>query len=243
MIRILLFWVLAGSLFAGIDAAEGEAPGSNRPNILFIVADDLGYSDLGCYGSEIKTPNLDSLAAGGVRLTQFYNTGRCCPSRASLLTGQYPHRVGLGHMTTNDLGQPGYRGVVSDDAITIAQVLRGTNYRSFISGKWHLGTDDPTRHGFEAFYGTLVSAKRFFDPDHLIRLPAGMRSREYPSGEFYATDAVTDSAIDFLSQARQTPDRPWFLYLAYHAPHFPLHAPQDEIAKYADRWQKDHWLP
>jgi arylsulfatase len=209
---------------------------AERPNILYILADDLGFSDLGCFGGDINTPVLDSLAANGVRLTQFYNTGRCCPSRAAILTGQYPHRVGLGHMTTNDLGRPGYRGVVSDEAQTIAQVLAPAGYRSFMSGKWHLGTPDPTRHGFEEFYGTLVSAKRFFDPDHLIRMPSGRQAREYPPGEFYATDAVTDHALDFLKAARQTPDQPWFLYLAYNAPHFPLHAPQDEIAKYADRY-------
>lgn len=207
-----------------------------RPNILYVLADDLGFSDLGCFGGEIDTPVLDSLAAGGVRLTQFYNTGRCCPSRASLLTGQYPHRVGLGHMTTNDLGQPGYRGVVSPDAETIAEVLAPAGYRCFMSGKWHLGTPDPTQHGFEEFYGTLVSAKRFFDATHLIRLPEGRTARSYPDGTFYATDAVTDHAIDFLHLARQTPDQPWFLYLAYNAPHFPLHAPPREIAKYADRY-------
>ena len=207
-----------------------------KPNLLVILVDDLGYSDLGCFGGEIATPNLDALAEGGVRLTQFYNTGRCCPSRAAILTGQYPHRVGLGHMTTNDLGQPGYRGVVSSDAQTIAQALAPAGYRSFISGKWHLGTPDPTRNGFEEFYGTLVSAKRFFDPEHLVRMPEGREARQYPEGKFYATDAVTDHALDFLSLARETPDRPWFLYLAYHAPHFPLHAPKEEIAKYADRY-------
>ncbi len=216
------------------------ARGSEQPNILYILADDLGYSDLGCYGGEINTPVLDSLAAGGVRLTQFYNTGRCCPSRAAILTGQYPHRVGLGHMTTNDLGHPGYRGVVSDEAQTIAQVLAGAGYRSFMSGKWHLGTPDPTRHGFEEFYGTLVSAKRFFDPDHLIRFPAGRQARQYPPGEFYATDAVTDHALDFLKLTRNTPEKPWFLYLAYNAPHFPLHAPPEEIAKYKNRYH-DGW--
>lgn len=210
---------------------------AEKPNFLVIVADDLGYSDLGCYGGEIETPNLDRLAEGGVRLTQFYNTGRCCPSRASILTGQYPHAVGLGHMT-QDIGRPGYRGQVSADARTIAQVLEPAGYRSFISGKWHLGTEDPTRHGFEEFYGTLVSAKRFFDPDHLIRLPADREKITYPEGEFYATDAVTDHALQFLDQARETPDRPWFLYLAYHAPHFPLHAFPEDIAEYADRYHE-----
>ncbi|MFT5468902.1 MAG: arylsulfatase A-like enzyme [Verrucomicrobiales bacterium] len=228
--KLLAIWLFAASTALSL-AAE-------KPNILYILADDLGYSDLGCFGGEIETPNLDSLAKGGVRLTQFYNTGRCCPSRAAILTGQYPHRVGLGHMTTNDLGQPGYRGVVSDDAQLISQVLEPAGYRSFIAGKWHLGTDDPTQRGFEEFYGTLVSAKRFFDPEHLVRTPAGRKAREYPEGEFYATDAVTDHALDFLKQARETPDRPWFLYLAFNAPHFPLHAPKEEIAKYADYYHE-----
>lgn len=212
------------------------AKSDERPNILYILADDLGYSDLGCFGGEIATPVLDSLASGGVRLTQFYNTGRCCPSRACILTGQYPHRVGLGHMTTNDLGRPGYRGVVSDEASIIAQSLASSGYRTFMSGKWHLGTPDPTDHGFEEFYGTLVSAKRFFDPEHLIRKPDGRTRRHYPVGQFYATDAVTDHAIDFLRLAERTPERPWFLYLAYNAPHFPLHAPRQEIKKYVDRY-------
>ncbi|MDF1816296.1 MAG: arylsulfatase [Verrucomicrobiales bacterium] len=211
---------------------------SAKPNILYILADDLGFSDLGCFGGEIHTPVLDSLAGNGVRMTQLYNTGRCCPSRAALLTGQYPHRVGLGHMTTNDLGRPGYRGVVSEEAMSIAQVLAPAGYRSFIAGKWHLGTPDPTKHGFEEFYGTLVSAKRFFDPDHLVRLPEGRKARQYPEGEFYATDAVTDHAIDFINLARETPDKPWLLYLAYNAPHFPLHAPKEEIAKYAERYNQ-----
>ena len=224
-------WIL--TLFAALQVQSDSA---KQPNILYILADDLGFSDLGCFGGEISTPNLDSLAANGVRLTQFYNTGRCCPSRAALLTGQYPHRVGLGHMTTNDLGQPGYRGVVSAEAQTIAEALEPAGYRCFMSGKWHLGTPDPTQHGFEEFYGTLVSAKRFFDSDHLVRFPKGNKTRQYPDGEFYATDAVTDHALDFLDLARETPSKPWFLYLAYNAPHFPLHAPKAEIAKYADRY-------
>ncbi len=209
------------------------------PNILFIVADDLGYSDLGCYGGEIDTPHLDALAKGGIRLTQFYTMGRCCPSRASILTGQYPHRIGLGHMT-QDIKQPGYRGQVSDQAQTIAQALKPAGYRSFIAGKWHLGTPDPTQHGFEEFYGTLTSAKRFFDPNHLIRLPQGRKKIEYPEGDFYATDAVTDHALSFLKQTDATPDQPWFLYLAYNAPHFPLHARPEDIAKYKDRFH-DGW--
>jgi arylsulfatase A-like enzyme len=206
-----------------------------RPNILLIVADDLGYSDLDCYGGEIATPNLNQLASNGVRWTQLYTTARCCPSRASILTGQYPHRVGVGHMT-QDLGQPGYRGRLSENGATIAEVLRPAGYRTFLSGKWHVGTNDPTQHGFEEFYGTLVSAPTFWDPGAYLRLPQGRVARRYEKGAFYGTDALTDHALDFLGDARRTPDQPWFLYLAYNSPHFPLHSRPEDIAKYKDRY-------
>jgi arylsulfatase len=208
-----------------------------RPNILLIVADDLGYSDLGCFGGEIDTPNLNALASNGVRFAQFYSTARCCPSRASILTGQYPHRVGIGHMV-QDLGQPGYRGRVSENATTIAEVLKQSGYRTFMSGKWHLGTNDPTRHGFEQFYGTLISAPTFWNPSAYLRLPQGSPSRSYDANAFYGTDALTDYATDFLETARRTPDQPWFLYLAYNAPHFPLHARREDIAKYRNRYAR-----
>ena len=209
---------------------------NSKPNILLIVADDLGFSDLGCYGGEIETPNIDKIAQNGIRMTRFYSCGRCCPSRASILTGLYPHRAGLGHMV-NDLGRPGYRGRVSDDAVTISQALQLADYRTFISGKWHLGTKDPTKHGFEEFYGTLVSAQTFWDTNHFLRLPQGRERRTYEEGEFYSTNALTDHAIDFLNEARKTPDKPWFLYLAHNAPHFPLHAPKEDIARYADKYE------
>ena len=213
--------------------AAASAP--DRPNILLIVADDLGYSDLGCYGGEIATPHLDRLAAGGVRLSQFYATPRCCSSRACLLTGRVPHAVGLGHMTRG-LGRAGYRGRLEPGVRTAADRLAAAGYRTFLAGKWHLGTPDPTRHGFEEFYGTLASAKTFWDPDHLLRRPAGRTPRRYPPGSFYATDAVVDHAVDFLDLADTTPDRPWFLYLAPNAPHFPLQAPEEAIEPYAGRY-------
>ena len=224
-------------LIAIVVAVSGSASAASKPNILLIVADDLGFSDLGCYGGEIETPHLDRLARGGVRLTQFYTTGRCCPSRASILTGYYPHRVGLGHMT-KDIGRPGYRGRVSDDVKTIAQLLNASGYRSFLSGKWHLGTSDPTKHGFEEFYGTLTSAKTHWNPDHFMRLPKRRKTRRYKEGKFYGTDALADHALDFLKQARMTPATPWFLYLAFNAPHFPLHAPAKTIAKYTQRYKR-----
>ncbi len=224
---ISLILTVPGSCFSGK---------TSRPNIVLILADDLGYSDLGCFGGEIDTPSLDSLASAGVRLTHFYTTGICCPSRAALLTGHYPHRVGLGHMAGNDLERPGYRGRVAEHAITLAETLSEAGYRTYMSGKWHLGTKDPINHGFEQFYGTLVSAKRFFDPDHLIRLPGDQPPRKYKSNQYYATDAVTDHALDFIDNARTTPEKPFFLYLAYHAPHFPLQAPHEWIQKYQKRY-------
>jgi arylsulfatase len=206
-----------------------------RPNILLVVADDLGFSDLGCYGGEINTPQLDALAANGPRFTQFYTTARCCPSRASILSGQYPHKVGIGHMVT-DMGHPGYRGRLSENAVTIAEVVKSAGYRTFMSGKWHLGTPDPTRHGFEQYFGTLISAQSFWDQSQYLRLPQGAEARHYSQEAFYGTDALTDYALEFLQNARTTPDRPWFLYLAYNAPHFPLQARPEDIAKYRTRY-------
>ncbi|MEM6470637.1 MAG: arylsulfatase [Planctomycetota bacterium] len=220
-------------------ACVGFQARAGKPNVLLIVADDLGFSDLECYGGEIDTPHLDRLAEHGTRFTQFYTTGRCCPSRASLLTGKYPHRVGLGHMT-KDIGQPGYRGQLVSGTKTIADHLSKSGYRSFISGKWHLGTQDPTQHGFEEFFGTLVSAKTFWEPEHFTRLRVdhAQRTRELKEqDEFYATDAVVDHAIKFIDIANTTPERPWFLYLAFNAPHFPLQAPKSLIEKYVDQYE------
>jgi arylsulfatase len=228
--------LLTTILLCSCSPAEKKATPNKSPNIVLIVADDLGYSDLGSYGSEIETPNLDRLAYNGVRMTSFYTTGRCCPSRASILTGLYSHRVGLGHMIAN-LNQPGYQGRVSDDAVTIAQVLQNSGYRTFMSGKWHLGTNDPTQHGFEEYYGTLVSAQTFWDPNHYTRRPTHREARRYEAGKFYGTTALTDYALDFLEEARSTPDKSWFLYLAYNAPHFPLQAPRETIEKYAETYQ------
>jgi arylsulfatase A-like enzyme len=217
-------------------SAAGLAHQRQRPpNILLVVADDLGFSDLGCYGGEIDTPTLNSLATDGLRFTQFYTTARCCPSRASILTGQYPHRVGVGHMVT-DMGHPGYRGRLSDNAVTLADVLKLAGYRTFMSGKWHVGTNDPTRHGFEQYFGTLISAATYWDAAQYLRLPQGSRIRSYGANAFYGTDALTDYALDFLEDARTTPDRPWFLYLAFNAPHFPLHARPEDISRYRNRY-------
>lgn len=230
------------ALTASLTAAVlGAAP---RPNLLLILADDLGFSDLGCYGSEIKTPVLDGLAANGLRLTQFYNSARCCPSRASLMTGLYPHQAGLGNMTADEGAEfPGYRGRINQQCVTLGEVLQSAGYRTLAAGKWHVGDFDPTTRGFDDFYGWYRGyGVDSWNERMMIRLPAGRPQRHYEPGKFYATDAITDHALDFLAAARQESGKPWFLYLAYQAPHFPLQAPAEEIAKYekvyAQGWDK-----
>ena len=208
-----------------------------KPNILLILADDLGYSDLGCYGGEIQTPNLDKLAADGLRFKQFYNCARCCPSRACLMTGLYPHQAGIGNMTA-DQGQPGYRGHLNDRCVTIPEVLRPAGYRTYIAGKWHLGRPPgPLERGFDEGFVMDGGMQSFWDPSKYRRLPADRPKRDYPPGKFYSTDAITDYALDFVADARQR-GKPFFLYLAYNAPHFPLQAPKEEIEKYKDVYTK-----
>ena len=233
-------------LLITLSLVTGAARAAERPpNILLILADDLGYSDLGCYGGEIRTPNLDALATGGLRFTQFYNGARCCPTRASLLTGVYAHQAGVGDMT-GDAGvkYPGYRGRLSERCVTIPEVLRRVGYRTYMVGKWHLtGNPGPIRRGFDEFYGMIGGFNTFWkETPFYTRLPQGRTPRSYAPGHFYSTDVFADYALDFLTEARRTNERPWLLYLAFNAPHFPLHAPEEEIAKYeklyAQGWDK-----
>ena len=162
-------------------AAAALAPAANpkRPNIILMMADDMGFSDLGCYGSEISTPNLDSLAKGGLRFTQFYNTARCCPTRAALMTGLYSHQAGVGHMV-GDYGKPGYRGDLNKQCVTVAEVMRSAGYRTAMAGKWHVTpaqkpgqTPDkhnwPLQRGFEKYFGTIHGAGSYYDPVSLTR--------------------------------------------------------------------------
>ncbi|KRG16374.1 arylsulfatase [Virgibacillus soli] len=208
----------------------------DKPNIVFILTDDLGFSDLGCFGSEIETPHLDKLAMDGLRLTQCYNSARCCPSRASLLTGVYPHQSGVGDMD-QDYELPGYRGHLKDECVTIAEVLREGGYRTYLSGKWHVGKHGPIERGFDEFYGLLGGFTSFWDEKSYVRLPENRPEREYNEGEFYSTDAITDYALDFINEARGD-DQPYFLYLSYNAPHFPLQAPKEDIEKYVQAYEK-----
>jgi arylsulfatase A-like enzyme len=213
---------------------DSSGNGSGRPNVVLILADDLGYSDLGCYGGEIRTPNLDRLAHAGVRLTQFYNTARCAPSRSSLLTGLHPHQTGVGVLTTDE-SPTGYKGTLNDRCMTIAEVLQDAGYATGMSGKWHLTNDPdnvneawPTRRGFQRFFGTLNGCGSFYDPKTLTR---GEETAEWEAraADFFYTDAITEEAVSFIKECGE---RPFFAYVAYTAPHFPLHAPEEDIRAY-----------
>jgi arylsulfatase len=213
-----------------------------QPNIILILNDDMGYSDLGCYGGEIQTPALDRLAANGLRFSQFYNTARCSPSRASLLTGLHPHQTGIG-ILTYDSGPEGYAGNLNHRCVTIAQVLKTGGYRTYMSGKWHVAsnlktpTDAwPLQRGFDAFYGTIIGAGSFYDPNTLTR---GNQNIEHEAREpgFFYTDAISDQAVrDIEEHDAAYPDQPFFEYVAYTAPHWPLHAHDEDIAKYKGRF-------
>ena len=220
-------------------AAMAAAPPAKRPNILLILADDLGYSDPGCFGGEIETPNIDRLASRGVRFTQLYNNARCCPSRAALMTGQHPHKVGMGNMVGGKeiAGYPGFVGRVSESARFMPAVLRSAGYTTLMCGKWHLGNPNPVARGFDEFYGMLHGFDSFWDATKYTRLPAGRPAIPLRQ-PFYSTDAITDHALSFLGTARQSPGKPWFLYLAYNAPHFPLHAPRELIDKYQNVYEQ-----
>ena len=210
-----------------------------QPNIVIILADDLGFSDIGCFGGEIKTPNLDGLAKTGLRLTEMYNSARCCPTRASLLTGLYPHQTGMGEMAVNKPERPkGYAGFRSNDNVTIPEVLKENGYFTAMAGKWHLGNQtNPIQRGFDEYYGMLGGFDSFWETSVYKRLPEGRPARTYPEGSFYATNAITDYAMDFADHARDL-KKPLFLYLAYNAPHFPLQAPKEVTDKYYQTYLK-----
>ena len=232
--RLSLFISLA--ILFGLHGSARAEGATKKPNILILLADDLGWSDVGCYGGEIRTPNIDALAAGGLRFTQFYNCARCCPSRASLLTGLYPQQAGVGSMTADE-GLPGYRGALQENCVTIGQVLKAAGYRTAAVGKWHVGDAVlPTSRGFDDFYGFVRGyAVDSWEPRMMTRLPEGKPQRDYKEGEYFATDAITDHALDFLDEARKT-SQPWFFYVAYQAPHFPLQSKAEDMSGYAETY-------
>ena len=205
------------------------------------MADDMGFSDLGCYGGEIHTPHIDRLAANGIRYIQFYNTGRCCPTRASLLTGLYSHQTGMGWMTAADLGTAGYTGEINNQCVTLGEVMKAAGYSTYVVGKWHVTSDRnigpegpkdswPLQRGFDKYFGTIHGGGSFFKP---TMLTYGNKRIE-PSADYYLTDVLSDSASRFIEGHH--PDRPFFMYLAYTAPHFPLHAKPGDIEKYTRKY-------
>ncbi len=225
---------------------------AEKPNIIVIMSDDMGYSDIGCYGGEIATPNLDSLARNGIRFTQFYNTGRCCPTRASLLTGLYPHQAGIGHMM-EDKGFPAYVGNLRKDTPTFAEVARSAGYRTYMAGKWHVTpyngnksispdtSNWPLQRGFDRFFGTIHGAGSFFDPNSLTRDNTYItpdNDPEYrPDGTWYYTDAISDNTARYIRDHHvEHGDKPFLHYVAYTSAHWPMHALPEDIAEYEGKY-------
>lgn len=246
---------MLGQLVAGLLALLGATvpaqSGPARPNIVLILADDLGYSDIGCFGSEIATPNLDRLAQTGVRLTQFYNQARCCPTRAALLTGRYPHQVGIGDMiddyaaaARHAANSPAYQDHLSTDVPTMAELLRAAGYRTLMCGKWHLGKrleEWPAHRGFDRSFVQIDGAMNYYGGDSKdgprTRMALDEKPYTPPHDGFYSTDAFTDHAITFLQETvTNAATKPFFLYLPYNASHWPLQAPEEAVAKYSGKY-------
>jgi len=258
--RLLVASLLALGVIAAASPARADAAPAPRPNSIVILADDMGYSDAGFMGSEIHTPNLDRLAHEGVTFTQFYNTSRCCPTRASLLTGLYPHQAGIGHMVWTDSHLPGYRADLSHDTPTLAEVLKPAGYATYMVGKWHLTINDtadkpkdnwPRQRGFDHFYGTIKGSGSYWVPPMLTRENTPLTPTtdpDYkPTTPYYYTDAITDHAIrDIKDHVAQSSTRnlepgtrnaaPFFLYVAYTSPHWPLHALKEDVDKYQGKY-------
>ncbi|MCU0246307.1 MAG: arylsulfatase [Bryobacter sp.] len=232
--------------FLGSAAGAALAGSPVRPNIVLILADDMGFSDIGCYGSEIATPNLDGLARRGVRFTQFYNCARCCPTRSSLMTGLYPHQAGIGYMEPHNrynrpaierLRAPQYQGFLNDRCVTLAEALRAAGYQTFMAGKWHVGAapgQRPMDRGFERFFGIPGGAGSYWKP-----AAKSLFSNHDPvtgiPDDFYATDYYARYGAKFIAES--DPQRPFLLYLAFTAPHWPLEAWPEDIERYRGRYR------
>jgi len=241
--RLLLKFAIGGIIAVSISSGPNYAVAEGRPNILLIVADDMGYSDWGGFGGEIRTPNLDELAEQGTRFTQFYTAPTCSPARAALLTGIDQHLVGLGVMSEllapNQLGKPGYEGYINDRAPTVAQLLSDSGYATMMSGKWHLGDEiehDPSRKGFEKSFTMLNGGTSHFGDEWMMYAnytplyrEDGRRTHVPP--DFYSSQFYTQKIIDWLEEKED--ERPFFAYLAFTAPHDPLHVPEDWLGRYS----------
>jgi arylsulfatase len=240
---ILIFFL---SIISCKTSVEKNKIIEEKPNIILIMADDMGFSDLGFMGSGIETPNIDQLANNGMVFNQFYNAGRCCPTRASLLTGLYAHNTGLGWMTASDLGKPGYRGTISKNTITLAQVLKTEGYQNYLTGKWHIVSDKnleqeadnsnwPIQRGFDKYYVVLTGKGGYYSPTTLTK----NNKRITALDNFYLTEAINNSTIEILEEHFETKkNTPFFFHVAHFAPHRPLHALEDDIKKYKGKFSK-----
>lgn len=247
--------LLAPALALG--AASAQAAPAKRPNILLIVADDLGYTDLGAYGAEISTPNLDKLASGGVKMTGFYASPFCSPTRAMLMSGSDNHLVGFGDMAELMLpeqrGKPGYEGNLNERVVPMAQVLKDAGYRTAMAGKWHLGVKEefsPATSGFEQSYAMVMGgASHWGDQSGIVAMDPAKppkaiyrengKAIDIPRDGFYSSQAFTDKLLDYLKSGEKS-GKPFFGYLAFTAPHWPLHAPEADIAKYEGRYKEGY---
>ncbi len=245
--REFLKGVSVGAAAAAMPGLNAERPvfaaEKKKPNIILMMADDMGFSDIGCYGGEINTPNLNKLASNGLRFTQFYNTARCCPTRASLMTGLYQHQAGVGHMM-GDYGYDSYQGDLNNRCVTIAEVMKTAGYRTYMSGKWHVTRERwpnsskhnwPRQRGFDRFFGTIHGAGSFYDPCSLTRENRMIA----PWEDFYYTDAISDTAVEYIQDHKAGhSNKPFFMYVAYTSPHWPMHAREKDVAKYKGRYKK-----
>jgi arylsulfatase A-like enzyme len=258
---VLMAAVLGWTAFRGADKVSGATGPARaaRPNIIVIMADDMGFSDAGCYGGEIRTPNLDFLAQNGIRYTQFYNTSRCCPTRASLLTGLYNQQAGIGKMTDAE-DEPGYLGHIASNAVTLAEVLRQAGYHTAMCGKWHVANTNgmstpqqqmdwldhhterdtfsalgqyPTSRGFEKYFGTIWGVVDYYDPFSLVSGTTPIRT--VPK-DYYHTDAINDTAVAYI-EGYANSTQPFFLYVAENAPHWPLMALPEDIERYRNTYK------
>ncbi len=236
----VLFLVLM-SLVAEMATSQSKKMSSKKPNVIVILTDDMGYSDIGCFGSEINTPNIDKLADNGIRFTHFYNSARCSPSRASLMTGLYPHQAGMGFLSNYNYEEAGYVDDLSKNAVTMAEVFKQTGYATYMSGKWHLNKEKsipndksnwPLQRGFDRFFGMLIGSGSFYDPGTLMSDNTFIA----PEKDFYLTHAITDNVVRFIDENPK--EKPFFCYIAYTAAHWPLQAPESDILKYKGVYDK-----
>ena len=224
---------------AAAGSVVGTAGETKRPNIVVMFADDMGFSDLGCYGSEIETPNIDRLAGSGVRFSHFRNTARCCPSRASLLTGLYAHQAGVGHMVNPRPSLPAYQGDLNRNCVTVAQVLKESGYQTMMAGKWHVTPANGKKHnwplqrGFDKYYGIIAGAASYYRPAALTRDNTPI---EAEGNDYYLTDAIGQNSVKYIEEAAKRPE-PFFLYTAFTSPHWPLHAFETDIDRHKGRYK------